>query len=310
MLPKRSILLGVVGDSASGKTTISKGIAKIIGEDRVTIICIDDYHKYDRVQRAEKNISALDPECNHIDIMQQHLNLLSQGEPIIKPIYNHTTGAFDAPEYIKPKQFVIIEGLLAFHTKRMRDTFDVKIYLDPEEDLRVAWKVKRDTSNRGYEAAEVAASLKRREKVSAAFIRPQRRYADIVVNFHRPEENKEESGAHLSNRLILRPTIKHPDFSEFVDDDACYGKACLSLTLGRDEGMPVDILYLNGAIEQRPAEALEDIIWDHLPGLEHLRNTDIGRFVDGAVEKVSYPLGITQLLTTYHLFTALEAIEG
>ncbi len=310
MLPKRSILLGVVGDSASGKTTISKGIAKIIGEDRVTIICIDDYHKYDRVQRAEKNISALDPECNHIDIMQQHLYLLSKGEPVLKPIYNHSTGCFDAPEYIKPKQFVIIEGLLAFHTKRMRDTFDVKIYLDPEEELRVAWKVKRDTTNRGYEAAEVAASLKRREKVSAAFIRPQRRYADIVVNFHRPEENKEESGAHLNNRLILRPTIKHPDFSEFVDDASCEGKACLSLTLGRDEGMPVDILYLNGAIEQRPAETLEDIIWDHLPGLEHLRNTDIGRFVDGTEEKISYPLGITQLLTTYHLFTALEGIEG
>ena len=73
---KRSILLGVVGDSAAGKTTLSAGIARILGEDRVTVICTDDYHRYNRQQRKELGISALDPACNYVNIMEQHFDLL------------------------------------------------------------------------------------------------------------------------------------------------------------------------------------------------------------------------------------------
>jgi phosphoribulokinase len=61
-------------------------------------------------------------------------------------IYNHSTGDFDPPEYIEPKSFVILEGLLGYHSKAMRNNFDVKTYLEPEEELRVQWKIKRDTA--------------------------------------------------------------------------------------------------------------------------------------------------------------------
>ena len=67
------ILLGIVGDSAAGKTTLTRGIAQILGPENVTIICTDDYHRYDRRQRAEKGITALHPDCNYLDIIQQHL---------------------------------------------------------------------------------------------------------------------------------------------------------------------------------------------------------------------------------------------
>lgn len=300
----RPILLGIVGDSAAGKTTISAGIEKILGPDRVTNICSDDYHKYNRVQRAEKNISALHPDCNYIDIMQHNFYQLRRGEAILKPVYNHHTGDFDPPVYIEPKEFVIVEGLLGFYTKKMRDAFDVKIYLDPAEELRVDWKFKRDTVKRGYTREEVEASLNKRVEVSSNYIRPQRKYADIVCNFYRPDGAEEETGTNLNNKLILRPTIHHPDFAEFIDHRPGTKEKCLSFSLGRDEGLPVDILQITGNIKQMTAETLMDIIIDNLDRCDDLTTDGVGCYNEGDEEKISYPLGITQLLTCYHLMNA------
>ena len=147
----RPIILGIVGDSAAGKTTLTRGIAQVLGPENVTVICTDDYHRYDRSQRAELGITALHPDCNYLDIMQQHLTLLRTGQPILKPIYSHTTGTFEAPEYIKPNKFVIVEGLLGYASRGARDCFDVKVYLAPPEWLRFKWKIKRDTMKRGYD---------------------------------------------------------------------------------------------------------------------------------------------------------------
>ena len=304
----RPILLGIVGDSASGKTTISAGIEKILGPERVTNLCSDDYHRYNRVQRKDLNISALHPDCNHIDIMEHNFHQLRRGEAILKPVYNHATGDFDPPVYVKPREFVIIEGLLGFYNQAMRDAFDVKIYLDPQEELRVDWKFKRDTVKRGYTREEVQASLDRRTDVSVNYIRPQRRFADIVCSFFRPEGASEETGTHLNTKLILRPTIQHPDFAEFIDQRPGVKEKCLTITLGRDEGLPVDILQITGTIKPVTAETLMDIIMDHLSGVEPLSTDKVGTYMEGAEEKRSYPLGIMQLLTCYHLLNARTRI--
>ena len=63
----RPVILGVVGDSAAGKTTISRGLVRVLGEENVAHICTDDYHRYDRAQRAELGITPLHPDCNHVD---------------------------------------------------------------------------------------------------------------------------------------------------------------------------------------------------------------------------------------------------
>ena len=180
------IILGIVGDSASGKSTLSVGVAQILGEEHCTVICTDDYHRYDRDTRASLGLSALDPRANHIDIIEQHLRLLRRGDSVLKPVYDHRHGTFSPPEYVKPKQFVIAEGLLGYATRGMRDCYDVKIYLDPEEDLRVKWKMHRDTTKRGYKREQVMAQLARREIDSPNFIHPQRTFADIVIRFQQP----------------------------------------------------------------------------------------------------------------------------
>ncbi len=76
-MSSRPVILGIVGDSAAGKTTLTGGIAQVLGPENVTVICTDDYHRYDRTQRAELGITALHPDCNYIDIMQQHINVVA-----------------------------------------------------------------------------------------------------------------------------------------------------------------------------------------------------------------------------------------
>src|SRR6266487_3602620 len=113
----RPVMLAIVGDSAAGKTTFAEGVVQLVGPDRVATVCTDDYHRYDRAQRRELDITPLDVACNYMDIMAQHLRLLAAGEPILKPVYLHEHGTFGPPEYVVPRHFTIVEGLLGLTTK-------------------------------------------------------------------------------------------------------------------------------------------------------------------------------------------------
>ena len=69
-------MLGIVGDSAAGKTTLTRGLVRILGEAQVMHVSADHYHRYDRHERAERSLTPLHPDCNHLDILQQHLGHL------------------------------------------------------------------------------------------------------------------------------------------------------------------------------------------------------------------------------------------
>ena len=303
----RPIILGIVGDSAAGKTTLTRGIAQVLGPENVTVICTDDYHRYDRKQRAEIGITALHPDCNHLDIMQQHLTLLRTGQPILKPIYNHSTGTFDPPEYIKPNKFVIVEGLLGYSTRGARDCYDVKVYLAPPEELRAKWKVKRDTMKRGYTEAQVLKEMEKREPDSEAFIRPQRKWADVVVTFYPSSNDINSSQLHV--RLVLRPTIPHPDFLEIIDQGSPNLQPAVRLGLDRDMGKPVDVLEIDSHATKEQVNELEMILCKEMPHLKDFcspkGDPDIGKLVGTTGELLqSYPLALTQLLIAYHMIKA------
>ncbi|HZS59588.1 MAG TPA: phosphoribulokinase [Gemmatimonadaceae bacterium] len=176
-----AILIGVAGDSGSGKTTFSAALAHKIGPSRVTSICLDDYHRYDRAERARLGITALSPDCNRLDLMARHLHALRAGQPIVKPVYNHAKGTFDPDEQLVPNEFVIARGLLALHTEDLRAAFGLTVFLDPEPALRVQWKIARDTAKRGYTVEQVMKEIERRESDVERYILPQRGYADVVV---------------------------------------------------------------------------------------------------------------------------------
>jgi len=309
-MSEKTIILGIVGDSAAGKTTLTKGIAQVLGEENVTIICTDDYHRYDRAQRAEMKISALHPDCNYLDIIEQHLALLRAGQAILKPIYNHTTGAFDPPEYIEPRKYVIVEGLLGYSTRKMRGSYDVKTYLAPPESLRANWKIKRDTRKRGYSEEQVMKQLQQREPDSEAFIRPQRKWADMVVSFYPPEEKDIKNDTLMLNaNLILRPTIPHPELSTILSAQGNHLGEAIRLGLSRDMGKPVDILEIDGHANMEQVRELEKIMCNEVPYLGQFcsleGNQELGKLIGTTGETLqSYPLALTQLMITYHMLKA------
>jgi phosphoribulokinase len=293
----RPTILGVVGDSAAGKTTLTRGLVRILGEEQVTLVCTDDCHRYDRKQRAERNITPLDPECNYVDIMAHDLRHLRAGEAILKPVYRHADGTFGPPVYVGPKTFTVIEGLLGYYTADMRDVYDVRVFLAPPEDLRRKWKVDRDCSRRGYTTDQVLAELDRREPDSAAYIRPQERYADLVVSFMPGGTGEAE---HLDAELMLREGLPHPDLSPFIGNGA---RGITLLERGADRHMRIP-----GDIERERAAELEEAIWDRLHFATHLRSQRLGEFTVGTELHRSESLALVQLLILYHVVTARAAI--
>lgn len=294
----RPVMLAIAGDSAAGKTTLTRGLVEALGEERCTAICVDDYHAFDREERRDKPFTPLHPDCNYIDIMEQHLQLLALGRPVLKPVYDHATGSFTRPIYVAPREFVIVEGLHPLSTRLSRACFDVTVFLDPPEDIRRAWKVQRDTAKRGYSAEQVLADLARREPESAAYIRPQRRYADIVARFAPIATRNDPPGTPLSAELLLRPTIRHPSLASVLTDDH---RTAMHLKIMRDaDGTPTDCLHVHGHASTEEARQIEKLVWSELdvPGGPPAA---LGRLAEGGR---SEPLAITQLILLYHLLTA------
>ena len=291
----RPVMLAIAGDSAAGKTTLTKGLVDAMGPGETSSVCVDDYHRYDRTERKEKPFTPLHPDCNYIQIMEQHLQLLATGQPILKPVYDHSNGQLTRPELIEPNGAVIIEGLLPLYSKMMRACFDVTVYLDPPEEIRHQWKIARDTKKRGYTAEQVLADLERREPESEAFIRPQRRHADIVVRFGPVEGRDDPPDTPLSATVLLRPTIRHPNFAELLSD---VGSSAMHVKLMRDEdGTPVDALHVHGHAPAEESRMVAKAIWDTLGSSDPLPDT-LGELGPG---ERSEPLALTQLILLYHM---------
>lgn len=304
----RPLMLGVVGDSAAGKTTLTQGLAALMGVAEATLVCTDDYHKYSRTQRRGLDITALHPDGNYLDIVSQHLDLLRLGQPILKPIYNHNTGVLEAPEYITPNELVIVEGLLTLVTPAMQRCFDLTIYLDPEESLRRQWKLKRDTIERGYKTDDVLASMTRRQPDSQTYIWPQKDVADLVIRFYRSEDVTEElaegDNTHLNVQLVQHHTLPSPDLSDVLAQSSNGQQP--SLRLKKDvwtKNGPVDILEIDGDVSLEKARALEELLWQHLTPPSHLQPESIGTYQQGGIQQYSPPLALTQLLIAYYLST-------
>jgi phosphoribulokinase len=295
----RPIMLAIAGDSAAGKTTLTKGLVSALGSDRITAMCTDDYHRYDRDERKEKPFTPLHPDCNYLDIMEQHLQLLSMGQPVLKPVYNHADGTLDRPVLVEPREFVVVEGLFPLWSKRSRACFDATVYLDPPEEIRRAWKVQRDTAKRGYTEEQVLADLDKRESESAAYIRPQRANADIVVQFSPILSRGETAEDPLSATLLLRPTIPHPDLQSVVGEDT---EEAMHLKLLRDDdGKPVDALHVHSYASEDATLKAEEELWKLMAVPDPL--SDQLGLIDGVRDG---PLAITQLILLYHLINAKQ----
>jgi len=209
-------VIGVAGDSGSGKTTFTDAIRQIFGPDLVATITLDDYHKYDREERRRLDITPLHPDANNLAQLEADVARLKEGYAITKPVYNHTTGTFDPPVPYASKKIIILEGLHTLFTPRLRELIDFSVFVDPDQEVKYAWKQKRDTNNRGYSKAEVTEEIERRETDYEAFIAPQRCLADAVIRISVSQYGKEKGQTENIYRISL---LQHRMNQQVADID-------------------------------------------------------------------------------------------
>ena len=296
----RPLFLGLAGDSASGKSTLSRGIEYILGAERVGRVCTDDYHRHDRAQRAAIGVTPLAPEANRMDLMAAHLRSLAAGRPVTKPTYDHFTGSFGPEETVEPGEIVIVEGLLPLAERATRDAIDVSVYLEPEERLRRRWKLERDVFERGYSPKDVVAEMERREPDAAEYIRPQRDYADIVARFHRRPGAEDDE--HLSARLTVRPTLPYPGLRGLIGSLRGRGLEPIRWSSATDRRGPMSVLDIDGNCPRDLGQEIEDVVWSYLRPDERMQWDRIGvvRHPEHGARR-SEALALSQLLIVAHL---------
>ncbi|HLH68566.1 MAG TPA: phosphoribulokinase [Candidatus Dormibacteraeota bacterium] len=304
----RPIFVGIGGDSGSGKTTLTAAFYSLFGEDRIATVCLDDYHSLDRRQRALVGLTPLNPRANDFALMEEHLWALKRGEAIEKPVYDHRDGTFGCPRRLEPRQVVIVQGLHPFLVPGIRNTFDLKVWLDPEADLRVAWKLRRDVARRGYSREQVLAEIEARRFDAEAYIHPQRRWADMVVRFYRPTPGWEDMG-HLSVRITQRHALPRLSF-----DRSLHGaeRVHLFLDVLDEDGERSDVIEIEGQITTHEAGLLERTIWAHVDGVHgsvhHVPPERLGTYEAAREQRHSDPLALTQLILAHRILSAQKSM--
>jgi phosphoribulokinase len=289
-------------------------MVRVFGQERITHICLDDYHTLDRATRMHTSITALRPEANNIPLMTEHLRQLMRGESVIKPVYDHKTGTFADPEHVYPSEIIIVHGLHPLFTEELRSLAHVRIYLDPESALLQQWKIMRDSTSRGYTVEEVRQQMKMRRRDSLLYIQPQKQFADIIIRFSRGGlYYRTRNLAHLDVRLIEAKHAPKIDLTDVIEISQNGSRPTLRLTEEIYRGAMRDVLEIDGTITHQKARELEDRIWFHMQEASHLRPDhlqDLGRFYVGNVQRQSDPLALTQLIILYHIMSARHRLQG
>jgi uridine kinase len=178
----KPFLIGVAGDSGSGKSTFAELMEHIFGDRNVSVIAGDDMHKWERGNEMWSTYTHLDPLANELHTDIKHIYAIKEGNPIKRRHYDHSTGTFTEPKTYEPRRLVIFEGLHAFFLDTVRKAFDLKVYIAPEDQVRLHWKIVRDARDRGYTKEKTLEILDKRKDDSERFIAVQEKHSDIIIS--------------------------------------------------------------------------------------------------------------------------------
>ena len=181
-LTRKAFVIGIAGDSSSGKSTLSNAIKGLFGGHSVVTLSGDDYHLWDHQKPIWQVMTHLNPRSNDIEGFANDLISLKDGKSIQSRHYEHKTGRMSRPHKIKSNDIIITHGLHALYLPIIRDCCNLSVYLDIDEKLRRHFKIKRDVNERGNKLEKVMTLLKRRESDSKLFIHPQKAHADLILS--------------------------------------------------------------------------------------------------------------------------------
>jgi uridine kinase len=179
------LIIGIAGGTGSGKTTVVNQILHELPVDEVCVISQDSYYNITTGLSYEERtkINFDHPKAIDFDLLVSHLNLLRKGEVIEQPVYSFVTHNRTSDTLIThPKKVVIVEGILIFNSKELRDLFDIKIFVHADTDERLIRRVRRDIEERGRDINEVLTRYQNTLKpMHQQFIEPTKNYADIII---------------------------------------------------------------------------------------------------------------------------------
>lgn len=178
------IVLGIAGGTGSGKTTVTEAILEKTNA-HTSLLEQDAYYRdmpsLSYEQRSQVNYDH--PDAVEFSLLIQHIKTLKKGLPISKPIYDFTQHARkQETATIKPARILIVEGILIFAIPELRELFDMKVFVDTDDDERLLRRISRDMKERGRSFESVQQQYRKTVKpMHLEFVEPSKRYADIII---------------------------------------------------------------------------------------------------------------------------------
>lgn len=184
-MPHRPLMIGVAGGTGSGKTTVARRVAAALADSSVAFVEMDSYYRNHAGLTMQElhRVNWDHPDAFDVELFVDHLDAMSRGEPIEKPIYDYTIHARSAETVRIPKvDVVVVDGILLFTDERLRQRLDVKVFVDADADIRLVRRVKRDMASRGRPLEEILEQYVNTVRpMHLQFVEPSKRWADVIV---------------------------------------------------------------------------------------------------------------------------------
>lgn len=179
------IIIGVAGGTGSGKTTVAQTILKRVGEERIAFIPHDAYYRdlAHLPPNLRVQINFDHPDSLETDLLVEHLEMWRRGHPVEVPVYDFTTHTrTERTRRVEPGRVALIEGILVFAEPKLRETFDVKLYVDTDADICFIRRLRRDIAERDRTMESVVQQyLSTVRPMHLEFVEPSKRYADVII---------------------------------------------------------------------------------------------------------------------------------
>jgi uridine kinase len=181
----KPIIIGVTGGTGSGKTTVTRKIIEEFGDVSLAYIPQDAYYKdQSHLTMDERALTNYDhPLAFDNDLLSEHIRQLLEGQVVQMPVYDFTQhNRAEETISVEPKEVIIIEGILIFSDKELRDLMDIKVFVDTDDDIRIIRRIKRDMAERGRSLDSIIDMYTSVVKpMHEQFIEPTKKFADIII---------------------------------------------------------------------------------------------------------------------------------
>ena len=180
-----SLVVGIAGGTASGKTTVARKIHEALSPSRVAFIDQDSYYRdlKDLTIEERREVNFDHPDAFDTDLLVAHVKQLKAGSAIEKPVYNFVTSTREsATVTVNPAEIILIEGIMVLHLEPIREQLALKIFVETEDDVRIIRRLTRDIKERGRDFDHVVHQyFKHVRPMHMGFVDPSKRHADIIV---------------------------------------------------------------------------------------------------------------------------------